>query len=188
MFGTHFAIDSILLEERECISKSSTSTLCDDLECFFFGIDSLSFTDVSESFDDIRESYLPEVEAESSRAYRLGDFLYLSRRQDEFYMFRRLFESFEESIECSCREHMDLIYDIDFVLGLVWFEARTFDEITDILYSVIARTIDLDDIEESIIIECDTVFTGVARISFCWVFAVQRLREYTSTRRLSCSA
>jgi hypothetical protein len=79
---------------------------------------------------------------------------------------------------------MDFVDDVDFVFCLIGLESRSLDEITDILYSVIARTIDLDDIEESIIVECSTVRTYVTGVSILWIETVQSLREYARTCRL----
>jgi hypothetical protein len=95
-----------------------------------------------------------------------------------------LFESFEESIERPGREHMDFIDDVDFIFCLIGLESRSLDQITDILDSVIARTIDLDDIEEGISIESFTVRTFMTWISILWRKTIKSFREYTCTRRL----
>jgi hypothetical protein len=68
---------------------------------------------------------------------------------------------------------MDFIDDVDFVFCLIRLESRSLDEITDILYSVIARTIDLDDIEECIIIECSTVRTYMTWIAIFWIKTIE---------------
>lgn len=184
MLGTHFAVHHILLEEGECISQSSASRLRDDTQCIIFSFQSFFFTDVFEPRYYIFDADLTKVESESARSDRLRHFVYLSRREDEFHMRRWLFESFQERIERSGREHMDFVDDVDFVFCLIGLESGTLDEVTDILDSVIARAIDLHDIEECIIIECSTIRTFVAGISTSRIETVQRFREDASTRRL----
>jgi hypothetical protein len=79
---------------------------------------------------------------------------------------------------------MDFIDDVDLIFCLIGLESRSLDQISDILDSVIARTIDLDDIEEGIIVECSTVRTFVTWITIFWIETIQRFREYTCARRL----
>lgn len=98
-----------------------------------------------------------------------------------------LFESFEKSIERARREHMDFIYNVDFVFSLIGFESRSLDEFADIIDSGIRCCIDLYDIEHGFIIESETVRTRMTRISFAHISTVDRLREDARTRRLSCS-
>jgi hypothetical protein len=187
MLSAHFAIHHVLLEEGEGISESSSCRFRYDPQGFILSLYSLFFAYVFEPMDDIFESNLPEVESESTRSDGLRDFIDLSRREDEFHMSWWLFQSFEQSIECSGREHMDFIDDIDLIFPLVGLKSRSLDEITHILDSVIARTIDLDDIEEGIIVESLTVRTYMTRIAISWIETIQRLREYARTRRLTSS-
>jgi hypothetical protein len=83
---------------------------------------------------------------------------------------------------------MDLIDDVDLIFSLIWLEPSSFDELTDVLYSVIACSVDLDDIEHSLIIESSTVHTFMTGVSLLQLETVQSLCEYASRGRLSCSA
>lgn len=77
---------------------------------------------------------------------------------------------------------MDLIDDIDLVFSLIWFEFGSFDQIADIFDSVIARSIDFDDIEHGFVIESLTIHTLMARISIFWIRTIEGFREYSSAR------
>lgn len=101
MLGTDLSIDHILFEECEGISESSTCTFCYDTECLRISSHLLGGTDILEACHDIIEADLPEVESEGTRLDRLWDFIDLSRREDELYMFWWLFECFEEGIKRS---------------------------------------------------------------------------------------
>lgn len=103
-------------------------------------------------------------------------------------MGRWFFEGFEKCIECSCREHMDLIDDIDFILSLIRLESGLFDEVTDIFDTIIARSIDLDTVEHRPCIECYTIRTCMTRIPILEIRTIDSLSEDTGTRRLSRSS
>ncbi len=82
---------------------------------------------------------------------------------------------------------MHLIDNIDLVFALVRFESCTFDEFTDIVDSGVGCRIDLDDIEHRSVIECNTIRTLVTWVTIPETQTIDPLREYTSTRRLTCS-
>ena len=102
-------------------------------------------------------------------------------------MWRGLFEGFEKSIEGTRREHMDLIDYVDLIGCLIWLESCSFYEFPYIVDSCIRCCIDLDDIEEGIIIEGETVRTDMAGISSFLFETVQGFCEDASARRLARS-
>jgi hypothetical protein len=59
---------------------------------------------------------------------------------------------------------MHLIDDVDLVLSLIGLESGLFYEVSDILDSVVRRSIDLDTIEHIAIIECHTMSTDMTGI------------------------
>jgi hypothetical protein len=66
MLGAYLTIHHILFEESESIAESATSRFCYDAECFILSFESLFFTDVFESMDDILETDFAKVESECS--------------------------------------------------------------------------------------------------------------------------
>ena len=97
------------------------------------------------------------------------------------------FEGFEECVECSGREHMYFIDDIDLVFSLIRFEPCFLDEITDILDTIVARAIDLDTVEHGTILERSTMLTLMTWISILNVCTIHSLCKDTSTRCLTRS-
>lgn len=187
MLDTHACIDGILFEEGECISESSSCDPCDEIQCFFLRYDFLLFADEFESSDDICLGDFSEIESECTGTYGFRNLLDLSRREDEFHMRRWFFERLEERIKCSRREHMNLVDDIDFILSLIGFESGFFDEITDILDAVIARSVDLDTVEHRPRVESPTILTCMTGIPILEICTVNSFGEDTRTGSLSCS-
>ena len=83
---------------------------------------------------------------------------------------------------------MDFIDDIDLVLSLIGFESRLLDEITDILDTIVARSIDLDTVEHYSILECMTIPTFMAGIPILKIRTIHSFCKDTSTRCLTRSA
>lgn len=187
MLDTHSTLDRVLFEERERISESSSCDPRDELESFLLCYDFLLFADELEACDDVFFRDFPKVESECTRTYGLRNLLDLSRREDEFHMRRRFFERLEERIKCSRREHMDLVDDVDFIFSLIGFESGLFDEITDILDAVIARSVDLDTVEHRPRVESPTILTCMTGIPILQISTIDSLSEDTSAGCFSCS-
>ncbi len=185
MIRTYSRVDHILLKKCEGISESSACTFCDDLECFFLSSDSFSLCDVFESIYNIVVSDFSKVESEWSRSDCLWYAIDLCRRKDELHMTWWLFERLQKCIECWSREHMDFIYDIYFEFSLIWLESCSLDKLADIIDSCIARSIDLDNIEHSLIREGDTVRTFMTRVSILDIGTIDSLCEDACTTRLT---
>jgi hypothetical protein len=83
---------------------------------------------------------------------------------------------------------MYFINDIHFIGSLIWCKSRFLDEITNIIYTGITRSIYLDYIEHSIVIKSSTIFTGVTRIPFSEMETIYSLGKYTSTGSFSSSS
>ncbi len=97
------------------------------------------------------------------------------------------FESLEQGVECSRREHMDFIDNIDLVFSLVWFESRLLDEVSHILDSIVRCSIDLDTIEHISFIKSYTVSTFMAWITILQIETIDSLCEDTSGGSLAGS-
>lgn len=82
---------------------------------------------------------------------------------------------------------MHLIDDIDLVCTYIWLESGFFDQISDILYSIVRRSIDLDTIEHIILIKSDTMSTDMAGIPVLEIETIDTFCEYASSRRLTRS-
>ena len=80
---------------------------------------------------------------------------------------------------------MNFVYDIHFEFSLIGLESRSLDKLADIIDSCIARSIDLDNIEHSLIREGDTVRTFMTRVSILDIGTIDSLCEDACTTRLT---
>lgn len=96
---------------------------------------------------------------------RIGYFMDLGRRKNEFDVLWRLLQRFQKRIERSFRKHMHLVDDIDLVRCLGGLKLSALDHIPDIVDSGIGSGINLDHIQEASVLEITTVLALSARVS-----------------------
>jgi hypothetical protein len=75
---------------------------------------------------------------------------------------------------------MYLIDDVDFVSSLIGFKSSLFDEVSDIFYSVVRCSIDLDTIEHISRIKSHAMSTLVTWIAILEIETIDSLRHDTS--------
>ena len=68
------------------------------------------------------------------------------RRQDKDHILRRFFQSFQEGIEGSHGQHVNLIDDIDLILGQTRCIGGLISDVADFINPVVRSRINLDDI------------------------------------------
>ena len=86
-----------------------------DMQGFVIDVDSFLFSDSPELFYYIVDCYPVEVVCLASRQDGRQYLVLFCGGEDEDCMCRRLFESLQESVERSLRQHVDLVDDIDTV-------------------------------------------------------------------------
>ena len=67
-------------------------------------------------------------------------------RQDKDDMRWRFLKSFEQGVSGRISEHMDFVYDVDFVTGLVGSVVDPFPELPDVINATIAGSINFYNI------------------------------------------
>jgi len=77
----------------------------------------------------------------------VGNFLRLSRGKDELHMRRRLLERFEKRVESAGGKHVHLVDEVDFERPASGGVGRAFAQVADIFHAVVARAVDLNDIQ-----------------------------------------
>ena len=85
--------------------------------------------------------------------HRGRDLVDLCGCHDEYDMGRRLFQCFQQGVECRLGEHVDFINDIDFVTPLVGGEIDLVAKIADIIHTGIGSSVDLDQVQEHTVID-----------------------------------
>ena len=68
------------------------------------------------------------------------------RRQDKNHILRRFFQSLQKGIEGSHGQHMNLVNDIDLVLGQAGGIGGLVSDVTDFINPVVRGCVNLDDI------------------------------------------
>jgi hypothetical protein len=71
----------------------------------------------------------------------------LGRREDEFYMLRRLLERLQQAVEGLRGKHVDFIDDVDLVARRDGAVAHLLDDLADIVDTGVGSGVHLDDID-----------------------------------------
>ena len=99
---------------------------------------------------------------------------------------RRLLECLEESIEGRCGKHVHLIDDEDLVLARLWWDENLFAKLSDIIYRVVACSIQLVDVHTSLLVESLAALALATRFpTLLRVEAVDGFRKDTCTSGLT---
>ena len=96
---------------------------------------------------DPRDRDRPEVEPLAAALDRRKHLVRLGRAQDELHVRRRLLHGLQQRIERRRGEHVDLVDDVDLVRRPRRQHAGVGDQVPGILHAVVARAVDLDDVE-----------------------------------------
>ncbi len=88
-----------------------------------------------------------QIEALAARAHGDRDFFDLGRRENEFRMFRRLFERLQQTVEGLLREHMHFVDDIDLGAGEHGAIADRLDDLAHIVDAGVRRRVHFDHID-----------------------------------------
>ena len=73
--------------------------------------------------------------------------MHLGRRENKSDVCRRLFEGLEQGVKRRPGEHVHLIDDVDLAAGCLRQVADLVAKVANIVDAVVARTVDLDDID-----------------------------------------
>ena len=109
--------------------------------------DRLRREDVSKMIRDPRDRDGPEVEPLAATLDRGQHLVGFGRAQDELHVRRRLLHRLQQSVEGGGREHVDLVDDVDLVRGPGRKHAGVGDQVPRVLDAVVARAVDLDDVD-----------------------------------------
>ena len=71
---------------------------------------------MGEVVGDLPLAHVFQVKLQAAREDGRGQFLRVSGGENEFDVFRRLFEGFQQGVEAAGRKHMYFVNEIDFVV------------------------------------------------------------------------
>ena len=136
--------------------------------------------------DDLRHGHALKVIDLTTWENSREDLVLLRSSKDKDHVCWRFLQRFEESIESSLREHVDLIDDKDLIFACLWRNESLLHECLDILHGVVARGIELENIHRASFVESTATLTLVAGLTVLGrVFTVNGLGKNTGTSRLS---
>ena len=90
-----------------------------------------------------------KIEPLNPRQNGIGNAVRFGGRKDKDHVIRRLLQCLQQCIEGPLRKHMNLIYDVDFLSASLWQISNGISKISNIVYRVVGRSIDLNDIWRS---------------------------------------
>ena len=128
------------------ITHPTISPLADGKGGLFVEIHAFQIGDVEQMFGDDRQRDAAQVKALTTADDRRQDLVRLRGGEDEFHMRRRLFQSLQQGVKRSCREHVDLIDVVDFIATLRRRVFDAFTQVTHLIDAVVTGAVDLHHI------------------------------------------
>ena len=177
-----------LVEQRLRVAHSAVRRACDDVNRRIGDLHAFGVCDEREAFRyEIGRNPLQvkALAAGNDGRQNLVDF---GCRKDEFCMFGRFFDGFEQSVPGALGEHVDFVDDVDFVFGT---DRQMQDFLADFacFFDLRVRSgVDFDHIDAAFVGDGDAGFTFAARFAVDGVETVQRFCEDTSGGCFSDSA
>src|SRR2546428_9323653 len=103
-------------------------------------------------------------------------------------MWRRLFEGFQQSVECLLSEHVHLVDDVDLETGLRRRVAHVVAQLAHVIDAAVARAVDLDYVEAVARGDLPAVIAYSARRDRRTFLAIERFRQNAGCRSFADAA
>ena len=126
--------------------------------------------------DQVRRDAM-QIEALAAAQNCRQNFLRLGRREDELHVRRRFFQRLEQRVERRRSEHVHFVDDVDLEVPFARRVAHVVAQLAHLLDAVVARAVDLEDIEAVAAGDLLAVIAHAARRDGRAVHAVERLRQ-----------
>ena len=142
-----------LVEDGEGVAHGAIGFLGDDVQRVFFGGDPFHLGDMGQVAGDVFHGDPSEIEDLATGEDGGKDLVFFGGGQDELGVGGRLFQRFQEGVESRCRQHVDFVNDIDFVMSHLRRDPHLVDQVPDVIDRVIRGSVEFVDIERRILIE-----------------------------------
>ena len=136
-----------LVEKRQRIAHRALGGACDKRKRLVVDRDGLLGADRSEIIGQHPGIDAAQIESLAARADGDRNLFDLGRREDEFHMIGRLFQSFQEAVESLLGQHMHFVDDIDLRARHDRPVARALDDLAHIVDPGMRGGVHLDDID-----------------------------------------
>ena len=126
-----------LIEYRECIAHTSISLFCNHGQCLLFESDTLLLGHMLKVVDGVANSHTLKVVYLATAQDGGQDFMLFGCGQNENHMCGWLLKCFKECIECSSRQHVNLVDDKYLVFAKLRRDTGLFHQCLDVLNRVV---------------------------------------------------
>ena len=130
-----------LVQDAQGIPHASIAFLGDDMKGRLLSIDVFFCGNLIQMSGNISRGDAFEIKNLTPGKDGGQDLVFFRSGKDENRMGRRLFQGFQKCIECIGTEHVHLINDVYFVFACLWSKADLFNQVTDVINRIIARSI-----------------------------------------------
>ena len=148
-----------LIQYGESISQGAVSLSRDEQKRGIIDHNSLGFTDRSQVCNNIGCCDPSEIESLAARLNRCRHFVWFRGCENKQDMGRRFFKSFKQGIKSLRGEHVYLIDDVHFHPATLRRDSYRFPDVACVVYLVVGRRIDFDDIQIAALLERNTRLT-----------------------------
>lgn len=179
-----------LVEQREGVANGSTAGTHDEGQHAGVDGDRLAVAERLHVVEHLGRRHESEGIVVRAGADRADDLLGLGRREDELHVLRRLFHDLEQGVEALRRHHVRLVEDEDLEPVAGGGEHGALAQVARVIHAVVARRVDLDDIERAAAVarELDAAGAHTARGVGGTLGAVEAAGEDAGARGLAAAA
>src|SRR5258706_1485559 len=135
------------VEDGKCIAQCSVCFKSYHVKRIFFCIHSFIRSNQRKMAGNVINCDSSEIINLATRKNSRDDFMLLGCRQNKYRIRWRLFKGFQECIERTSREHVNFVYNIDFIFSAYRGVANLLNEGTDIFNRIIGSGVKLKDIQ-----------------------------------------
>src|SRR5262249_22932083 len=136
-----------LIEHRFGVAQAPFRAARDRVRCRWLQRDLFFFGNKLQVLrDEVRRDSV-QIEPLTAAQNSWQNFLWLSGRENKFHMLGRFFQRLQERIERCRRKHVHLVDQINFVTALGRGITNVLPQLTHIFYAVVARSVDLDNVQ-----------------------------------------
>src|SRR4051812_37676114 len=110
----------------------------------------LTFCNIGKMLFRVFDSDPFEIKNLATRQYGRNDLVFFGRSQNKNGVFRWFLKRFQKSIECSRRQHVDLVNNINFILSCLWWNTNLINQIPNIVNGIVRSRVKFKYIERKI--------------------------------------
>ena len=176
-----------LVQSRLGIPHAAVRTTGDGQEGVRIDRDLLLLGDPSQMLDDECRWDTTKVKPLASTQNRRQNLLGIGRREEKLHMRRGLFQRLEQRIESRCREHVNLVDDVDFVFARGGRKLGRIPQLTNLVDAVVRSTVDLQYVQGAPLGDFLHPRVGIVELNAGSTGAIERLGKDARQGGLACT-